>query len=193
MKQKIKKPIAKKAKEPEKVFRRLSTGTMLCPVLVLDVDGTLQKGKSGKTFITGPDDIELLPNVVEVLTDYRKRGYIIVLASNQGGVAFGHKTVQQVEEETEKLVSMLPPATVFAGFAALSMEGGSVDDFAYRSLLRKPYYGMLVQAEMGMRERGMLADWDNSLFVGDMGSDQKAAEAAGVKFIWAEEFFNWNK
>ena len=188
MKQKIKKPSAKKA---AKVYKELEGGSLLCPVLVLDIDGTLQKSKSGNEFVSGVDDIELLPNVLEVVSAYREKGYVIVLATNQGGVAYGHKTVQDVTDEVHHLAGLFPSGVVFAGFAALSMEGGNVPAYSYRSLLRKPNYGMLVQAEIGMQDRGLIADWDNSIFVGDRDSDQQCAQAAGVKFVHAKDFFNW--
>ena len=32
---------------------------------------------------------------------------------------------------------------------------------------------------------------DETLFVGDMDRDEEAASRAGIRFLWAHEFFDW--
>jgi FMN phosphatase YigB (HAD superfamily) len=33
---------------------------------------------------------------------------------------------------------------------------------------------------------------DETLFVGDMDRDKEAARRAGARFMWADEFFDWD-
>jgi histidinol phosphatase-like enzyme len=51
---------------------------------------------------------------------------------------------------------------------------------------RKPKPLMLVRLMHRFRVRR-----DETLFVGDMERDKEAARRAGVRFLWAHEFFNW--
>src|SRR6185503_669028 len=51
--------------------------------LLLDVDGTLRKTKSGEIFPKDPDDVELLPGRREVLERWIKDGYTLFFVSNQ--------------------------------------------------------------------------------------------------------------
>lgn len=42
------------------------------PVLFVDLDGTIRRSKTGKTFVSGTDDIELMPGVEKLLWIYKK-------------------------------------------------------------------------------------------------------------------------
>lgn len=66
---------------------------------------------------------------------------------------------------------------------------GKVEPYNHRSLLRKPDIGMLAIAEVDAYKAGVVVDWDNSLFVGDRPEDEECAKRAGIRFIWADEFF----
>ena len=62
--------------------------------------------------------------------------------------------------------------------------------YNYRSLLRKPYTGMLALLEVEAWNEGFIIDWNNSIFVGDNEVDRDCAFNAGIKFIWADKFFD---
>lgn len=161
-------------------------------ILCLDLDGTVRRSKSGKTFIEGPDDVEIIPGMRELLIHYHNLGYILVAISNQGGVAHGHKTPNEVRQEMLKTFHLLKNnegvhmlnVLKWCPYAA----EGTIEDFNFRSLTRKPSIGMLVLIERDLLDRGVIPDWDNSLFVGDRPEDQQCAQAAGIPFMWAEEF-----
>lgn len=67
----------------------------LQPALCLDFDGTIRFSKRAE-FINSPADICLFPGVEPVLWEYRGKGYLILGITNQGGVAFGFKTISQI-------------------------------------------------------------------------------------------------
>jgi D-glycero-D-manno-heptose 1,7-bisphosphate phosphatase len=163
-------------------------GYTIVPVLAMDLDGTVRRTKSGKSFIDSPDDIELMPGIEEAIDRYRQKGYLVVGISNQGGVAYGHKTAEDVGAEldaTEKLFKQSPFVSMVT---ALQMEGGKVEPYNYRSLLRKPQIGMLALTEVELGKQGAIVDWNNSLMVGDRDDDLICAERAGVSFMWIEDF-----
>jgi D-glycero-D-manno-heptose 1,7-bisphosphate phosphatase len=162
----------------------------LTKILCLDLDGTVRRSKSGKTFIEGPDDIELIPGVLPLLKKYHCEGWILIAISNQGGVAHGFKTYVTMHKEFEvtyKLCWNNGPL-FFDMLAATADPRGKVEPHTFRSLCRKPDYGMLAIAENKLLSDRIYPDWDNSLFIGDRPEDEECAKAAGIPFLHIDEF-----
>lgn len=74
---------------------------------VLDKDGTLTTPKSGNTFVQNPTDQILMVGVVEGCQRLIDAGYILAIASNQGGVEGGHKTLEDAIKEMHYCVYLL--------------------------------------------------------------------------------------
>lgn len=160
----------------------------LTPALILDADGTIRRSKSGKKFIDGPDDIELMPGIEERIWHYRNKGYIIIIASNQGGVAHGFKSVSDADKEMEVTMGLFNENPVHIYKQCYHMADGHVEPYCHRSLFRKPDIGMLAEAEVDAYKAGIIIDWDNSLFVGDRPEDEKCAANAGVAYSDINDF-----
>lgn len=175
----------------EVLKRRLVLGLTM-PALCLDLDGTVRYSKSGE-FITYLDDIALFPDVEPKLWEYRNQGYLILGVSNQGGVAFGHKTPRDVELELDMMASLFQKDPFHFIKCAYHHPQGTVAPYNHRSLLRKPDIGMLACMEVELYEAGFIVDWDRSLFVGDRPEDQQCAANAGIEFHWADDFFGRKK
>lgn len=155
---------------------------------VFDLDGTIRRSKSGG-FIDGPEDVELFPGVESDLHDLQEVGFLIFGVTNQGGVAFGHKTVEQVSEEIDAMCELFDEDPFARAFASPFHPKGDTEPYNFRSLFRKPNYGMLAHIEMCSYKNGVVIDWDGSLMVGDRPEDRKCAEAADIDFYWAWDFF----
>jgi D-glycero-D-manno-heptose 1,7-bisphosphate phosphatase len=158
------------------------------PALILDLDGTIRFSKSGE-FIQGPDDIEIYADVEAKLLEYYPTTLIFGV-SNQGGVAFGHKTPEQDRAEIEATIRMFDTQMFMAVFTAWQHPEGTVYPFNHYSLLRKPNYGMLVLCEWYAYQRSYIIDWNRSLIVGDRSEDKECAFRAGIGFEWTEKFFD---
>jgi histidinol phosphatase-like enzyme len=68
------------------------------PVLYLDLDGTVRQGKDdalGK-FVNGPEDVVVFPEAVAHMRAWKHKGGRIIAVSNQGGVALGLVSYEQV-------------------------------------------------------------------------------------------------
>lgn len=156
--------------------------------LVLDFDGTIRRSKSGKTFIEGPDDIELIPGVERIIWRYREMGYLILGLSNQAGVAHGFKTHAQVREEFNATYSLFSPNPFHVVKWCLHDGKGKVEPFCHRSLGRKPDVGLLFEMECDAYNAGYIVDWDNSLFVGDRPEDEQCAKNARIPFLYIDQF-----
>lgn len=159
------------------------------PVLFLDLDGTIRESRTGG-FIDGPDDVQIIQGRGAVLEKYFNEGWVLIGVTNQGGIAHGHKDPSQVHAENRKTNDLLQGKLKDIYFSPFHEESDH-KVFGRASLLRKPHYGMLVQAEIDLpRDHGILPAIDHSLMVGDREEDQKCAEKAGIDFQWAEEFFD---
>jgi D-glycero-D-manno-heptose 1,7-bisphosphate phosphatase len=165
-------------------------------ILCLDLDGTVRRSKSGKIFIEGPDDIELIPGVYERIWKYNDEEWLIIYFTNQGGVAHGFKTEEQARDEIDATLELLEREDSNQGrwsscweyFMCPHEANGKIEEYSFRSLARKPYYGMLVCAEQSLLDEGFIPDWDNSLFVGDQPEDEGCAKAASIPFMHIDDF-----
>lgn len=158
------------------------------PALCLDLDGTIRYSITGE-FINSYEDIRLFPDVEEALWQYRDEGWLIFGITNQGGVAFGHKTPVSNDLEIQATIKAFHRNPFHFIKACYHHPGGSIFPYNYRSLLRKPAIGMLAICEVEAFQAGYVVDWSKSLMVGDRPEDQQLAKNAGIKFAWAWEFF----
>ena len=167
----------------------MAEGYQLNPALCLDFDGTIRTSRRGK-FIDQVDDIVLFPDVEPLLWEYRSKGFVILGITNQGGVAFGYKTLQQNQDEIDATLALFERNPFDAVQVSVLHPEGSVSPFNHRSLLRKPAMGMLAVCEADLFRKGIIIDWDQSIFVGDRPEDEECARRAQVAFTHADVFFN---
>ena len=160
------------------------------PALCLDLDGTVRFNREQpEGIINHPDQVAVYPDVERKVREYRDRGYLIVGISNQGGVAYGYKTAEGVDAEMAATLACFERDPFHIIKVSFHCEGGTVGPYAYRSLQRKPKYGMLALVEAEAFEAGIVVDWKHSLFVGSGNADRQCAKAAGIEYVDANEFF----
>jgi len=145
--------------------------------LLLDVDGTLRKTKSGELFPRDPDDVELLPGRREILRRWVDDGYALFLVSNQSGVASEKVTREAVEAAFARTIELL-------GLPVAEVTYCPHPAFPVGCFCRKPLPGLGV----ALIQRHQLAR-EHLIMVGDMDSDQAFARALGARYVTAEEFF----
>lgn len=166
------------------------------PVLFLDIDGTVRKGKEelGR-FVNGPEDVEVFPEAVSQMRKWKVTGGRIIGVSNQGGIALGYMTADQclaAMQRTQQLCEGL-----FDEIQVCQHAPGS------GCWCRKPRNGMLIAgllelgntpcdgrgsffgAVLGMYEEYKTYD---SLMVGDRQEDYECAMHAGIAFRWAKDW-----
>ncbi len=143
--------------------------------LILDYDGTLRLSTGEQKFPIELKDIQMLDGRVDVLKDYQKRGYVLVGASNQSGIARGvpEKKIIECFEETNRRLGLkidylycshrIPPVSCYC---------------------RKPHPGMgawfIEKYKLNPAE---------CIMIGDMTSDKTFAERCGFQYQDANEFF----
>lgn len=145
--------------------------------LLLDVDGTLRRTKSGEIFPRDPDDVALLPGRRERLQRFVDEGYKLIFVSNQSGVASGTVSREAVDAAFARTVELL-------GLPVAEVMYCPHPAFPAGCFCRKPLPGMGVAAI----QRHQLAR-EHLIMVGDMDSDRDFARALGVRYAHADEFF----
>lgn len=166
------------------------TGEPTVPVLYLDLDGTVRKGKDKLGyFVNTADQVEVFPEVPHLLKAYKHLGYRIVAVSNQGGVALGYMTTEQCLEammETQRQCRDL-----FDKIYWCSHHPSASDREMAVCWCRKPRIGLIVEAALDLSKAyGEIYPPHMGRFVGDMDSDRECAENAGLAFLDAAE---WRK
>jgi D-glycero-D-manno-heptose 1,7-bisphosphate phosphatase len=132
----------------------------------LDRDGTIIEDEC---YLADPSKVRWVPGAVDALRKLRERGFLLVVVSNQSGIARGLITEEQHAQVAARVQAMLAREGVAldaAYYCKHAPEAGCV--------CRKPRPGMLEQAA---REHSI--DLTRSLMVGDKLSDVAAGHAAG--------------
>ncbi len=161
----------------EIAFVRRPDASLVNKGLLLDVDGTLRKTKSGELYPRQPDDIEILPGRAEVLNRWIDDGYQLFLVSNQSGVASNHLTREAADACFARTVELLGVPVAQIAYCPHSA-------FPAGCFCRKPMPGLGVQLMMQYR----LAP-EHLVMVGDMDSDEAFARSIGARYFDANEFF----
>ena len=145
--------------------------------LLLDVDGTLRKTRSGEIFPRDPEDVELLPGRRELLQRWVDEGYKLFFVSNQSGVASGTVSKEAVEAAFARTVELL-------GLPVAEVAYCPHPAFPAGCFCRKPLPGLGVS----LIHRHRLAR-EHVIMVGDMDSDRDFARSLGVRYVDSEVFF----
>ena len=139
----------------------------------LDRDGVLNKNAPKHDYIKNWSEFILLPKVVEAIKLIKDFGYIIVVISNQRGIARGLMTVDDVQDIHNNLNKLLQENnTKIDAFYFCP------HDYVDNCECRKPKAGMVCQA---------VKDFDitlsDSWLIGDSDTDIWVAETMKIKFL----------
>lgn len=149
-------------------------------LILLDRDGVINKELG--TYVTNPDDFELLPHVIPNLIKIKNAGIKVAVITNQGGIAKGLYTPQTLAKIHDKLKN------------SLAEHGLLVDEIYYcphhpdfgKCLCRKP---ASIMVEKALAKFGI--DAKDAHMIGDTQRDVDAANAAGVKATKVEPNQDW--
>lgn len=152
---------------------------MKTPAVFLDRDGTIIENRG---YLGDPDGVALLPGATDGLRRLADAGYLLVVVSNQSGVARGHfdeaalsRVHARLEAELDRHGASLD-GCYYCPY--LDDDNATVETYRKDSDLRKPKPGMLLQAaaELGI-------DLAQSWMIGDSLSDVEAGRRAGCRTV----------
>jgi D-glycero-D-manno-heptose 1,7-bisphosphate phosphatase len=168
----------------------MSRPELAVPVLYLDMDGTVRQGKDDPLgrFVNGPEDVVVFPEAVARMRLWKQGGGRIAAVSNQGGVALGivsYEDVAAAMAETQKQCGNLFDLICFC----IHHPNAQHPEMA-RCWCRKPSAGAVTEAAHGLHDRypGEYYPPYMGLFVGDREEDRLCAGSAGLDFQWAADW-----
>ncbi len=145
----------------------------------LDRDGTIIENHG---YIADPERVQLIHGAAEAIRRFRALGRLVVLVSNQSGVARGlldQADLSRVHERVEEVLKA-HGANLDGTYYCPYLSGPEAKLEAYRrdSEMRKPKPGMLRQAAQELN-----IDLSQSWMIGDSACDVEAGTRAGCRTI----------
>ena len=144
------------------------------PAAFLDRDGVINVDH-GYTY--RPEELAFTPTAIEGIRLLNEAGYLVLVVTNQSGVARGYYGTDDIERFHAHLQDVLSRhgAHVDDFYYCAFHPDGTVADFAIEHEDRKPSPGMLLRAmrEWPVRREG-------SFMIGDKDSDMEVAKRAGI-------------
>ena len=138
-------------------------------VVFLDRDGTINKRPARACYIEKPEEFVWLPGAIEAIHMLKKNGFLVIIITNQPGIARGNLTEEMLHCIHEKMR------------ADLLKERTEIDDIFYcphnwddGCFCRKPNPGMIFEAQ-----KKYSLNLSECYLIGDDERDIAAGEAAG--------------
>lgn len=150
-------------------------------VAFFDRDGTINVNFG---YVYKPEDLVFIEGIPEIIKKYNDSNYIVVVVTNQAGIARGYYNIEDMHKFNN-----------FMNEKLLKIYGAKIDffyycphhpDFTGECICRKPNIGMFKRA---LDELDITLE--DSVMYGDKESDRKAANIIGInKFIMVESNLN---
>lgn len=138
----------------------------------LDRDGVINEKPAPHEYVRNWSEFHFLPNIADWIRLFNVLGYLVIVISNQRGVARGKMTAGDVEQIHRRMTDELARC------------GARIDDIFYcpheegACDCRKPRPGLVVEAR-----KKWDVDMDESILIGDSDSDEQLAQTCGLRFV----------
>ncbi|MDF9407895.1 HAD family hydrolase [Pelotomaculum isophthalicicum JI] len=148
--------------------------------IFLDRDGTIIEEVN---YLSRPEQVHLLYGVGDVLNTFSKMGYLLVVVTNQSGLARGYFNEAELKKIHDRMAELLEQRNVKidAVYHCPHHIDGIIPEYKIRCNCRKPAPGMWFQAA-----KDLDIDLGNSWTIGDKLIDLQAGDAAGTKVLMVE-------
>jgi D-glycero-D-manno-heptose 1,7-bisphosphate phosphatase len=138
----------------------------------LDRDGVINVKQPDGQYVCDWSQFAIIPSIVDWIRLFNALGYLVVVITNQRGVARGKLTIETLQQIHAQMIE------------TLGQRGAHIDGVLFcpheidACNCRKPRTGMITSA---------CKQWDidltKSLMIGDSDSDRELAENCGLHFI----------
>ncbi|MCF6158313.1 MAG: HAD family hydrolase [wastewater metagenome] len=145
--------------------------------IFLDRDGTLVVHVP---YLNSPDQLKLLPNAVRGIRLFKEHGYLIIIVTNQSGIARGFFNEECLTFIHERLKDMLEKegVTIDDIYYCPHYRKGAVERYRIDCDCRKPKSKMIYDAAAEYH-----IDLKQSFMIGDSETDMVAGKNAGCTCI----------
>ena len=141
--------------------------------MFLDRDGVINQKAPEHDYIKSWKEFCFLPGVQEAIRRIHQKGYLVIVVTNQRGIARGLMAENDLQEIHQKMCE------------ELRKHGAHIDDIFYcphdikdNCTCRKPKAGMLISAQNKWD-----IDFTQSYIIGDSNSDIEAGQRVGCRGI----------
>jgi D,D-heptose 1,7-bisphosphate phosphatase len=140
--------------------------------IFLDRDGVINKEVS---YLSNPDDFEFIEGSIEALKILKQKGYLLIVITNQAGIARGFFTEQTLKTIHMKMINILKENQIQLDDIFYCPHH---PDFTGPCDCRKPNPGMIMKAKLKHN-----IDLNKSFMVGDTLNDIQTGKAANCKTV----------
>jgi len=150
------------------------------PAIFLDRDNTLIANDGD---LGDPNDVHLMDGVADGLRRLREAGYRLIVVTNQGGVARGAYTEDDVDAVHQEIARQIDEQAgehrlIDRFYYCPYHPEATVETYRRDHPWRKPHPGMILQAT-----RDLDLDLERSWLIGDKPRDVQAGAAAGCRTV----------
>ena len=146
-------------------------------VIFLDRDGVINRKAAPHSYITRWEEFQFLPGVIEAIRKFGEAGFLILVVTNQRGIARKICTKEQINHLHDRMQRELESQSAQINGIYVCPHGDNECE------CRKPKPGLLIQAEQDLNQKGILIDKEKSWMIGDSFSDIEAGNVYGVQTI----------
>ena len=145
--------------------------------IFIDKDGTLIPDIP---YNVNPDLITLSDTAIPALTLLQQHNFLLIVISNQSGVARGYFTEKDLESVSEKIRSLLATEGIKIDgfFYCPHHKEGTIKEYSIDCDCRKPKPGLILKAVADFS-----VDVTQSWMIGDILNDAEAGKSAGCQTI----------
>ncbi len=145
------------------------------PAIFLDRDGTINEEMG---YINHPDRFIIFPYVVPSVKIFNELGYVVVVVTNQSGIARGYFPESLVKILHQRMIEIVEDsgAKIDAVYYCPHHPSEGLTEYRINCDCRKPKPGMIVQAQKDLN-----LDLSASYMIGDRYKDIKFAKKLGIK------------
>ncbi|MGN6401211.1 MAG: D-glycero-alpha-D-manno-heptose-1,7-bisphosphate 7-phosphatase [Flavisolibacter sp.] len=145
--------------------------------IFIDKDGTLIPDIP---YNVNVDLISIEPETIEGLQTMKAQGFLLVVVSNQSGVALGYFNENDLKNVTDKIKSLLKPYQIYLDgfYYCPHYPDAVVKEYAIDCYCRKPMPGLILRAA-----RDFKINLSQSWMIGDILNDVEAGKRAGCKTV----------
>ena len=139
----------------------------------IDRDGVINHDLDNN-YVYRPEDIIINPGIPELLSYLKKKAYLIIIISNQGGIGKGIYSMDDTEKTNARILNLLAdykivPEEIY--YCPHHPESG-------RCICRKPDTLLIEKAISRFK-----IEVSKSYFIGDRETDMEAGKKAGLKCL----------
>ena len=146
------------------------------PAIFFDRDGVLNKDFG---YVYKPKDFEWIPGAIETIKYFKNRGYLIIVITNQSGIARGYYTEKEVNDLHNWINEELHQkhnVKIDAFYYCPHHPTVGISSYQTVCECRKPKPGLIIKALSDFN-----IDLERSYFIGDKDTDIEASTAVGIK------------